>query len=65
MEQGTHEELLDSHGYYEELYLHSQGQKQERGGRRLVVSHEINGDILEDGASSAPSFCCWTTEGVK
>ncbi|AYB42941.1 ABC transporter ATP-binding protein [Paenibacillus lautus] len=32
VEQGTHEELLDSHGYYEELYLHSQGQKQEREG---------------------------------
>ncbi|WP_098748266.1 ABC transporter ATP-binding protein [Paenibacillus sp. EZ-K15] len=29
VEQGTHQELLDSHGYYEELYLHSQGQKQE------------------------------------
>ncbi|GIO89445.1 MULTISPECIES: ABC transporter ATP-binding protein [Paenibacillus] len=29
-EQGTHQELLDSHGYYEELYLHSQGQKQKR-----------------------------------
>ena len=29
VEQGTHQELLNSHGYYEELYLHSQGQKQE------------------------------------
>lgn len=29
VEQGTHQELLDSHGYYEELYLHSQGRKQE------------------------------------
>lgn len=29
VEQGTHQELLDSHGYYEELYLHSQGQKQQ------------------------------------
>ncbi|MDH6670035.1 ATP-binding cassette subfamily B multidrug efflux pump [Paenibacillus sp. LBL] len=30
VEQGTHQELLDAHGYYEELYLHSRGQKQER-----------------------------------
>lgn len=30
VEQGTHQELLDAHGYYEELYLHSQGHKQEK-----------------------------------
>ncbi|MFH0071128.1 ABC transporter ATP-binding protein, partial [Peribacillus sp. NPDC056705] len=30
VEQGTHQQLLDAHGYYEELYLHSQGQKQVR-----------------------------------
>ena len=36
VEQGTHQELLNSHGYYEELYLHSQGQKQE---------HEVAGSL--------------------
>ncbi|MEK0315376.1 ABC transporter ATP-binding protein [Cohnella sp. 56] len=30
VEQGSHDELLAQHGYYEELYLHSQG-KEERG----------------------------------
>jgi ATP-binding cassette subfamily B protein len=30
VEQGTHRELLDQHGYYEELYQHSQGKKELR-----------------------------------
>lgn len=37
VEQGTHQELLDAHGYYEELYLHSQGLKQEKEDKSCML----------------------------
>ncbi|NMO94602.1 ABC transporter ATP-binding protein [Paenibacillus lemnae] len=39
VEQGTHEHLIERGGVYQELYLHSQGQKQERKEHSHSFSH--------------------------
>ena len=49
VEQGTHQELLNSHGYYEELYLHSQGQKQEHEAPVHCIVQDNRINFLPEG----------------